>query len=132
MELEESTCLTSGSTTKPQSSESILLKYSNNFPWNRNVCSVNFRKKLDTVFEVALCIRLLGDSYGKKSTYNAGNLGLIPGSERSPGEGNDNIIHIFAWRIPWTEEAGELQSMGSKRVRQTEQLILSLFTFTYA
>ena len=24
---------------------------------------------------------------------------------------------IFAWRIPWTEESGELQSMGSQRVR---------------
>ena len=23
---------------------------------------------------------------------------------------------ILAWRIPWTEEAGELQSMGSQRV----------------
>jgi len=25
---------------------------------------------------------------------------------------------IFAWRIPWTEEAGRLQSMGSHRVGQ--------------
>ena len=24
---------------------------------------------------------------------------------------------IIAWRIPWTEEAGGLQSMGSQRVR---------------
>ena len=24
---------------------------------------------------------------------------------------------ILAWRIPWTEEAGRLQSMGSQRVR---------------
>ena len=24
---------------------------------------------------------------------------------------------ILAWRIPWTEEPGRLQSMGSKRVR---------------
>ena len=23
---------------------------------------------------------------------------------------------IFAWRIPWTEEPGRLQSMGSQRV----------------
>ena len=26
---------------------------------------------------------------------------------------------ILAWRIPWTEETGELQSMGSQRVRHT-------------
>jgi len=25
--------------------------------------------------------------------------------------------HIFAWRIPWTEEPGGLQSMGLQRVR---------------
>ena len=27
---------------------------------------------------------------------------------------------ILAWRIPWTEEPGGLQSMGSQRVGQTE------------
>ena len=26
-------------------------------------------------------------------------------------------FRILAWRIPWTEEAGRLQSMGSQRVR---------------
>ena len=34
---------------------------------------------------------------------------------------------ILAWRIPWTEEPGRLQSMRSQRVRHmTEQLALSL------
>ena len=33
---------------------------------------------------------------------------------------------ILAWRAPWTEEPGELQSVGSKR-DTTEQLTLSLF-----
>ena len=47
-----------------------------------------------------------------------GDLGLIPGLERSPGEGNGYPVHIFAWRIPWTEEPGGLQSMGLQRVRQ--------------
>ena len=31
---------------------------------------------------------LPGGSDGKESAYNAEDLGLIPGSERSPGEGN--------------------------------------------
>ena len=26
---------------------------------------------------------------------------------------------ILAWRIPWTEKPGRLQSMGSQRVRHT-------------
>ena len=50
---------------------------------------------------------------------NAGDLrdvGLIPGSGRSPGVGNDNHSSILAWKIPRTEEPGELQSMGSQRV----------------
>ena len=39
----------------------------------------------------------------------------IPGSGRPPGEGNTHY-GILAWRIPWTEEPGRLQSMGSQRV----------------
>ena len=27
-----------------------------------------------------------------------------------------NEHNILAWKIPWTEEPGELQSMGSQRV----------------
>ena len=33
-----------------------------------------------------------GDSDGKESAGNAGDLGLIPGSGRSPGEGNGNPL----------------------------------------
>ena len=48
---------------------------------------------------------------GKASACNAGDLGSIPGSGRSPGKGNGNSS-ILAWRIPCTEEPGGLQSMG--------------------
>ena len=33
---------------------------------------------------------------------------------------------ILAWKIPWTEEPGGLQSMGSQESGTTEQLTLSL------
>ena len=33
-----------------------------------------------------------GGSDGEESTYNAGDLGSIPGSEQSPGEGNGNPL----------------------------------------
>ena len=33
---------------------------------------------------------------------------------------------ILAWKTPWTEEPGRLQSMWSQKVRQNEQLIFSL------
>ena len=59
-----------------------------------------------------------GGSAGKESTCNAGDLGLIPGLGRSPGGGHGNPLSILAWRIPWTEEPGALQSMRSQRVGQ--------------
>ena len=54
----------------------------------------------------------------KESVCNAGNLGSIPGSGRSPGKGNGNPLqYILASEIPRTEEPGRLWSMGSQRVR---------------
>ena len=54
---------------------------------------------------------------GKESACNAGDPVLIPESERSPGEGNATHSSILAWRIPWAEEMGGLQSMRLQRVR---------------
>ena len=39
------------------------------------------------------------------------------GQEDSLEKGMETHSSIFAWRIPWTEEPGELQSIGSQRVR---------------
>ena len=38
------------------------------------------------------------------------------GWDYPPEEGDGNPLHILVWRIPWTEEPGRLQSMGSQRV----------------
>ena len=37
--------------------------------------------------------------------------------EEPQKEGMETHSNAFAWRIPWTEETGGLQSIGSKRVR---------------
>ena len=37
----------------------------------------------------------------------------------------------LAWKIPWTEETGRLQAMGSLRVGQGGATSLSLFTFMH-
>ena len=37
----------------------------------------------------------------------------------------------LAWKLPWTEEPGRLQSMGSWRVRHDWETSLSLFTFMH-
>ena len=58
-----------------------------------------------------------GGSDGKESTCNVGDPGLTPGSGKSPGEEMATHSSILAWKIPWMEEPGRLQSMGSQRVR---------------
>ena len=57
----------------------------------------------------------------KNLPANEGNIkdmGLIPESERSPEEEMATYSSILAWRIPWTEEPGELQFIGAQKVRQ--------------
>ena len=39
--------------------------------------------------------------------------------------------NTLAWKIPWMEEPGGLQSMGSLRVRHNLATSLSLFTFKH-
>ena len=39
------------------------------------------------------------------------------GREDPLEEGTATHSSILAWRIPWTEEPGGLQSLGSQRVR---------------
>ena len=52
-----------------------------------------------------------GGSEGKESTCNAGDLGLILCQEKPLEKGMATHSNILVWRIPWTEEFGELHSM---------------------
>ena len=58
-----------------------------------------------------------GGSDGKESACNVGDLGSIPGQKEPLEKGMATHSSILAWRIPWTEEPGGLQSMESQRVR---------------
>ena len=53
-----------------------------------------------------------GGSTDKESACNAGDLGW----EKPLEKGIATHSSILAWRIPWTEEPGGLQLMGSQRV----------------
>ena len=67
-----------------------------------------------------------GGSNGKESACNAGDSGLILGQEDSLEKEMVTHSSILAWRIPWTEKPGRLQSAGSQsRTR------LSDFTFPF-
>ena len=70
-----------------------------------------------------------GGSDCKVSAYNAGDLGSIPGSGRSPGEEMATHSSILAWKFLRAEEAGRLQSIGSQE-SDTTQYCLSLSTIT--
>ena len=64
-----------------------------------------------------------GDSVIKNPPANegdSGDVGLIPGPRRSPGEELQIHSSLLAWEIPWTETPGELQSMGSQESDTTE------------
>ena len=57
-------------------------------------------------------------SVSKESACNAGDLGLIPESGRSPGEANGNPLQ-YSFLENLIEEAGRLQSMGSQELDMT-------------
>ena len=59
-----------------------------------------------------------GGSEVKASACNAGDLGLIPGLGRSPGEG-DGYPFQYYWRIPWIEEPGGPSSWGCQELITT-------------
>ena len=56
-----------------------------------------------------------GDSDGKESACDMGDLGSIPGLERSSGEGHGNPLQYTCRKTPWTDEPGGLQSMECQR-----------------
>ena len=55
----------------------------------------------------------------KNLPANGGDVGLIPGSGRFPGEGYGNPLQYPTRRIPWIEEPGGLQSRGHKESDMT-------------
>ena len=73
-----------GKTTRP-------FRYDlNKIPYDYTVEVTNRFKGLD----------LIGGSDGKASVYNAGDPGSIPGSGRSPREGNDNPLQYYCLENP--------------------------------
>ena len=64
------------------------------------------------MFNFRLNYGLSGDSDGKESTCNAGDLGGEDPLEKEMATHSS----VFAWKIPRTEEPSGLQSMGLQRV----------------
>ena len=76
---------------------------------------------------------------GKEPTYQCRRCRFTPWVGKIPREGNGTHSSILVWEIPWTEEPGGLQSMGSQRVghdletkKQQRQLDISLLSVEYS
>ena len=100
-----------------------IFQYRKIFVWKhrgeKNFCDSRNDRKFEFMTSLAY-LDFLGGSDSKESTCNAGDLGSIPGSGRSPGEENGNPLQYSYWRIPWTEEPGWLQSIGRVTKSQTQ------------
>ena len=60
-----------------------------------------------------------GGASGEESISNAGDSRVWSLGQKDPlEEGMATHSSILAWRTPWTEEPGGLQSMGSQRAGQ--------------
>jgi len=66
--------------------------------------SQNVLPGFSSMSSMVLYLGFPGDTIVKNLPFNAGDAGSIPGSKRSPGEGNDNPLHYSCLGIPWTEE----------------------------
>ena len=78
---------------------------------------------------------LLGGPNGKEPACNVGELGLMPGLGRSPGEGNGNLLQYSCLESFMDRGAGGLQSMESQRVNMileqcSHMLSLKLIVFS--
>ena len=66
--------------------------------------------------------RIDGGSDGKASAYNAGDPGSIPGSGRSPGEGNGNPLQYSCLEYSMNGGAWWATAQGVTKTDMTERL----------
>ena len=66
---------------------------------------------------LGLLAKIKCSSVGKASACNVGDPGLIPGSGRSPGEGNGNPIQYSCLENPMDRGARQATVQGVTRVR---------------
>ena len=75
-------------------------------------------KTCKNMYNVCVYIYIIPDGSGvKNQPANAGDLGLIPGLGDPLEKEMATHSSTLAWEIPWTEEPGRLQPMGSQRIR---------------
>ena len=83
---------------------------------------------LSKAFVKVICFGFPGSSDGKASASNAGELGSIPGSGRSPGEGNGNPLQYSCLEISHGQRSLVGYSLWDRKESDTtERLFCFLF-----
>ena len=93
-------------------------------------CTKSLHVLLDLYTNISFCLCLLAGSRGavaKNLPISVGGTkrcGMTPRPGRPPGVWNGNLLTaicscILAWKIPWTEDPGRLQSMNSQSHNHT-------------
>ena len=74
-----------------------------------------------------------GGSEGKVPVYNAGDQGSIPGSGRSPGEGNGNPLQYYCLENPMDRGAwwATVHGVAKSRARLSDFIVTFRFTYYY-
>ena len=71
---------------------------------------------MELLYKVSNLIRSSGDSEGKESPETRETQVQSLGREDSLDKGNSYPLQYLAWRIPWTEIHGGIQSMELQSV----------------
>ena len=90
--------------------------------WTEHSCNSPKTWELRNWSNLGLSIQngFTGDASGKElacQCRRCKRVGFNSWVTKIPWGGHGTHSNILAWRISWTEEAGELESMGSQRVR---------------
>ena len=101
----------------PTTPNPFLVSFNKNPNLSKGMCLLSIvRRHVVIIWWVLPCCASLMAQLVKNPACNAGDPGSIPGWGRSLEKEMATHSSILAWRIPWTEEAGGLQSMGLQRV----------------
>ena len=84
--------------------------------WVLGICQGKKPRKIPAFMELQALQGFPGGSDGKESACNAGDLGLIPESGRSPGEGNGNPVQYSCLENPIDGGAWPTTVHGPQRV----------------
>ena len=102
--------------------------------WIMKMCCVNIHTHTDTHTHIHTHMGLPRWLSGKESTCNiraAGDVGLIPGSGRSPGGEHGNPLQYSCPENPKDRGHGGLQSIGLQTVRHNWSHLAHTYTYTH-